>query len=188
MIERNVSRETFLFLDHKETFLTPIRHLSIQDLAQARTVLALQRAAYQVEAELIGSADIPPLHETLAALQQCGEIFYGYWLDDGLAGAISYKRIPASAQAAQVPAIKKQGTILDIYRLIVHPCYFRRGIGRALLQFVENLESDIERLIVSTGRDNLPAKRLYTAAGFSPVRDEEIVPGLYVTHFEKRQG
>ena len=63
----------------------PIRSLSLSNARRAEQVLALQRASYRIEAELIGYDAIPPLIETLAALQQCGEIFYGYWQGEELA-------------------------------------------------------------------------------------------------------
>ena len=149
----------------------PIRSLSLSNARRAEQVLALQRASYRIEAELIGYDAIPPLIETLAVLQQCGEIFYGYWQGEELAGVISYKR---------------DGQTLDIYRMMVHPAHFRQGIGRALLQFIEHVEQGIEQIIVSTGRDNAPARRLYLAAGFTMLNDEEVVPGLFITHFEKQ--
>lgn len=147
-----------------------IGKFQLQNIQQAQLLLEVQRAAYLVEAELIGSSAIPALQEDLEALQSSDEIFYGYWLDGELAGAISYKR---------------EGEVLDIYRLVVHPGYFRRGIGKALVSFVEGVEEGIERIIVSTGSRNAPAKRLYEGLGFSEVGVKEVIPGLWITLFEK---
>jgi ribosomal protein S18 acetylase RimI-like enzyme len=147
-----------------------IRRLNLQDRGEAIALLALQKRAYRQEADLIGSEEIPPLHETLEALQQSTETFYGYILDRQLAGAISYKR---------------EGDLLDIYRMMVHPDYFRRGIARALLQFVEGCETGIKRIIVSTGSLNTPACTLYEHQGFTATAEEEIIPHLWITHFEK---
>lgn len=144
--------------------------LSLTESHQAEALLQVQKAAYRVEAELIGSDAIPALRETSADLQQCNEIFYGCWLESTLVGAISYQ-------------ISK-GT-LDICRLVVHPSYFRQGIGRALLEFVERQIPGIERMIVSTGKENTPARQLYLRAGFEALHDEEVLPGLLITHFEK---
>ncbi|EFH83701.1 GNAT family N-acetyltransferase [Ktedonobacter racemifer] len=131
-----------------------IGKIQLQSIQQAQRLLEVQRAAYLVEAKLIGSSAIPALQEDLEALQNSDEIFYGCWIDGELAGAISYKR---------------EGSLLDIYRLVVHPSYFRRGIGKALVSFVEEVEEGIERIIVSTGARNLPAKRLYEVLGFSEI-------------------
>ena len=133
-------------------------------------MLALQRRSYRQEANLIGSDQIPPLHETLEALQHSSETFYGYFLSSHLAGAVSYKR---------------ESALLDIYRMMVHPDYVRRGIARALLQFVEGCETGIKRIIVSTGSLNTPARTLYEGQGFTATAEEEVIPDLWITHFEK---
>ena len=49
------------------------RRADLADAALAARVLAVQHAAYAIEAELIGYPDLPPLHETLAALQATEE-------------------------------------------------------------------------------------------------------------------
>ena len=147
-----------------------IQRLNLQEMDEAAELLALQKQAYRQEADLIGSDQIPPLHETLEALQQSTETFYGYILDGQLAGAISYKR---------------EGDLLDIYRMMVHPDYVRRGIARAMLHFVEGCEPDIKRIIVSTGSLNTPARTLYERQGFMATAEEEIIPDLWITHFEK---
>lgn len=103
-------------------------------------------------------------------MQQSSETFYGYFLSSQLAGAISYKR---------------ESDLLDIYRMMVHPDYFRRGIARALLQFVEGCEPGIKCIIVSTGALNTPARALYERSGFTATVEEEIIPDLWITHFEK---
>ncbi|MEU8325548.1 hypothetical protein AB0C33_44875 [Nonomuraea sp. NPDC048881] len=36
-------------------------------------------------------------------------------------------------------------------------------------------------VLVSTGRDNTPARRLYEGYGFTWVNDAEVIPGLWVT-------
>ncbi|GHO46981.1 GNAT family N-acetyltransferase [Ktedonospora formicarum] len=149
-----------------------IHRIHLQDVQQAKQLLEVQRAAYFVEAELIGSFAIPALHEDLQALQRCDETFYGYWVNERLVGAISYK---------------KASELLDIHRLVVHPASFRRGIGKALVQFVEHAEEDMERVIVSTGTKNLPAKQLYTQLGFVEVGEKEVIPGLFITLFEKKR-
>lgn len=148
-----------------------IQRLNLQERDEATAVLALQKLSYRQEANLIGSDQIPPLRETLEALQQSTETFYGYFLSSQLAGAISYKR---------------ESDLLDIYRMMVHPDYFRRGIARALLQYVEGCEPGIKRIVVSTASLNVPARTLYKHQGFTATAEEEIIPRLWIIHFEKR--
>lgn len=148
-----------------------IDKLDLSNLAQAEELLRLQKISYQVEAELIGFYEIPPLKDTLTSLQACDENFYGYFIEDKLAGAISYKRF---------------GELLDIHRMLVSPDYFRRGIAFSLLKFVTELEQvGLTKIVVSTGARNEPAKNLYRRVGFQEVEEVEIVPGLFITRFAR---
>lgn len=145
--------------------------LSLEDEQEVRALLDLQRASYSVEAHLIGSDAIPPLRDTVEDLRTCGETFVGYMIDGQLAGAISYKR---------------DGVLLDIHRLMVHPRSFRRGIAAQLLAHIEEREQGVERIIVQTGARNVPACSLYQKHGFTTIETIEVQPGLLVTRFEKR--
>ena len=59
-----------------------------------RRVHAIQRAAYAVEAELIGTRAIPPLHETLEELAAAGkrEEFFGVFEEAASEGAAGWDR------------------------------------------------------------------------------------------------
>ncbi len=148
-----------------------IRAVNVFDPRQCAALLALQRASYQVEADLVAYPDLPPLTDTTDSLQSSGETFWGFYVVHELAGAISYKIVAAT---------------LDIHRMMVHPYYFRRGIASALLGYVHERArvAGVTRLIVSTGSANLPACTLYRRHGFRDTYTEEIVPGLSITHFE----
>ena len=149
-----------------------LRRLDIADPQVAQRVLELQRRAYRVEAELIGSDAIPPLRESLAELHACGETFLGAELDGALAGFVSWKRA---------------GATLDIHRLAVDPTCFRRGVGRALMRAALAAEP-AERAVVQTGAQNEPAKELYRSEGFEELGEAEPAPGVRVTRFERRAG
>lgn len=147
-----------------------LTRLDVAEPSVAEAVLELQRRAYRVEAELVGSDAIPPLHESLEELQASGETFLAAVVDDGLAGLVSWKRL---------------GDTLDLHRLAVAPERFRSGIGRALVRAAEAEEADARRVIVQTGAANEPAKALYRSEGFSEAGEREVAPGLSVTLFEK---
>jgi len=144
--------------------------LNLKDEATARRVMELQIASYTIEAELIGFKEIPPLKDTIDSLKACDEIFYGYYLKDILAGIISYKIYE---------------DILDIHRVAIHPAFFRRGIAENLLKFIEGLDSNIKKVLVCTGKENLPAVKLYLKNGYKNKKDIEITDGIYITEFEK---
>ena len=145
--------------------------LDLADEAIARSVLALQRESYAVEAALIGSDEIPQLTETLDGLRAAGLDWLGTFDEGGLTGAVSWK-------------ILGNGTV-DIHRLVVAPRAFRRGIASALLDALDALYPGRPAL-VSTGRDNGPARDLYRRRGFTLVREHEAVPGLWVAELERR--
>lgn len=67
----------------------------------AERMWQLQQAAYRVEAELIGWADLPPLRETARELMDSDETFIAYMEEGELAGALSYKKNQRPARSLQ---------------------------------------------------------------------------------------
>lgn len=51
--------------------------LNITEPHIAAEIYNLQKKAYEVEGNIIGYLDLPPLKETVQDLQQCGELFLG---------------------------------------------------------------------------------------------------------------
>jgi ribosomal protein S18 acetylase RimI-like enzyme len=104
-------------------------------------------------------------------LQAAGLDWLGTFDETGLIGAVSWK-------------VLDDGTV-DIHRLVVAPRAFRRGIATALL---DALDAHLpgRHTVVSTGRDNGPARELYWRRGFTVVREHEAIPGLWVTDLERR--
>ncbi|MEV4253976.1 GNAT family N-acetyltransferase [Spirillospora sp. NPDC049652] len=151
--------------------MTDILRLDLHDPAVLAEVWGIQRAAYAVEAELIGSHDIPPLRETLTDLRECGEHFLGAQDDGKLLGAVSW-------------TVLDDGTV-DICRLVVHPSAHRRGLATALLDALD-AEVPASRTVVSTGTANHPALALYQARGFKPIAHRTVTGGLSITHLERR--
>ncbi|WP_312117156.1 GNAT family N-acetyltransferase [Brevibacillus reuszeri] len=147
-----------------------IQSIAISNRETAKRVWALQQAAYAVEAKLIGWADLPPLRETVDELLECGEMFACFMDGAELAGAISFK--------------VEEG-VVDIHRMMVHPNHFRKGIASKLLQHVEAVQPEWQKMIVSTGALNEPATQLYQRHGFMLVEQKEVAPGLKLSFFEK---
>jgi ribosomal protein S18 acetylase RimI-like enzyme len=138
-----------------------VTSLDLDDWGTLEEIVALQRASYAVEAELIGAPSLPPMKDTPEQLRASGETFLGAARTGRLLGIVSYKR---------------DGATVDIHRLAVHPSAFRRGIAGTLLDALEAREGDAAHWIVGTGAGNAPARALYERRGFA-VTEERIVPG-----------
>jgi ribosomal protein S18 acetylase RimI-like enzyme len=147
-----------------------IRALDLSDRAVAERVLAIQRAAYAVEAELIGFDGIPPLQEDLAGLMTSTEHWLGRYDGEILVGAVAYE-FPDDAT-------------VEISRLIVDPAHARRGHGRALLDHLDQLEPRPVS-VVSTGSANAPAVTLYKSRGYAEIGQVEVAPGIHITRFRR---
>ncbi|MGY1704689.1 GNAT family N-acetyltransferase [Geodermatophilus sp. SYSU D00697] len=140
----------------------------VTDEARARELLAVQVAAYAVEAALIGDDRIPPLREDLVGLRSAGLSWLGALDGDGrLAGAVAWT---------------EDGALLDVERLVVAPAAARRGIGTALVRALL-ARADGRPAVVATGRANAPARALYERLGFVPTGEREVLPGLWVTAY-----
>lgn len=92
-----------------------------QDLPE---LLALQKLAYQSEAQLVGDFSIPPLTQTLDDLTRESEI------------ATILKAVEGDMIVGSVRGTIREGT-LHIGRLFVHPAHQNQGIGGKLLAAVE---------------------------------------------------
>ncbi|RLL43641.1 N-acetyltransferase [Oceanobacillus piezotolerans] len=147
-----------------------IKEIDINVRENAKNVLSIQIPSYTVEANLIGSEDIPPLKDTVETLQNCGETFLGYFLHGELCGTIAFKLGDSE---------------VDIHRLIVHPNYFRQGIAQELLNFIES-NFHPETIKVATGTKNFPAVRFYKKNNFRIVKEVIVNKQLSLTYFEKR--
>ena len=146
-----------------------LRALDIADATVAADVLDVQRRAYRIEADLIGSDSIPPLRETVDGLRGCGETFLGAFDGGQIAGFVSWKF---------------DGETIDIHRLAVDPAFLRRGIGTTLVRAALAAEPGARRWIVQTGALNEPAKTLYAREGFDAVAERTVGDGVRVTLFE----
>jgi len=148
-----------------------IKKIDITNLEIVKEVLNIQIPSYKIEAEIIEFYDLPPLKDTVQSLQQCGETFFGYYLNKELCGVVS---------------IKADEKIIDIHRLMVHPHHFRKGIAKRLLNFIETEMKNFETIIVSTGTKNAPAVAFYLKNGFVKIKETKITEQLSLTFYKKR--
>ncbi|GGE62372.1 GNAT family N-acetyltransferase [Priestia taiwanensis] len=144
--------------------------LDVDNQETAKELYTMQLESYKVEANLIDFHDLPPLKETLEVLQASQETFYGYYMENKLVGAISYKVVD---------------NVLDIHRVIVKPTHFRRGIAQELMKKVLYLPKQLDKVIVSTAKKNTPAIHLYKRFGFRLVEEIYLTDKLTLVKMEK---
>jgi ribosomal protein S18 acetylase RimI-like enzyme len=147
-----------------------IREVDLQNRKLVEDLVNLQQESYQIEAQLIDFYDLPPLKDTIETLQHSDEIFYGYYIEATLAGAISYTL---------------SEDIVDISRVVVKPAYFKRGIARSLLQEILTLHPHVKKILVSTAQKNIPAINLYKQFGFHITKEIIISPKLTLVNMQK---
>lgn len=128
--------------------------------ADAPEALAVQRAAFTVEATLYGDSELPPLSESE------GEFVAG--LRDSLGFvAVLDGRLVGSVR------VRPAGRSLHVARLSVAPDAQGRGIGAALLAQAETAAPADEALLF-TGHLSAGNLRLYTRAGYVEQRRQRV--------------
>ncbi|MGJ0387609.1 GNAT family N-acetyltransferase [Microbacterium sp. CGR1] len=120
--------------------------------ADAGEVLTVQRAAFVSEAQIYGSADMPPLTQTLAEVE--AELRTG----SGLTARIGGRLVGA------IRFVEDDGLLL-IGRIAIAPDMQGEGIGRALLDAAERSSTAAEAELF-TGSLSEANLRLYDACGY----------------------
>ena len=135
----------------------------------AKEIRAIFQVSYTIEADILKAVDFPPLKRTVSQFSNSNSEFYAYYLNQNIAGVIE---------------IKNNQDLTHIQSLVVYPKYFRKGIGRKLVQFVLDTYKSII-FIVETGLDNHPAIQLYTSLGFEEQDQWNTNHGVIKVRFKK---
>ena len=147
-----------------------IKKLQNNDLETSLQIHSVFQKSYAVEAELLKTNNFPPLKRPLESYIKSSNDFYGYFDNNELAGVIEVERTDKHT---------------DINSLVVKPKFFRRGIGRKLMEFTLN-RFDSKIFIVETGVKNEPANELYKKLGFKEVKQWNTDFGIRKILYEKR--
>jgi ech hydrogenase subunit C len=160
----------------------------------AAEILALQKIAFQSEAELYGDDSLPALQQTLEELQRDFE---------GKAGGLPAGHEPNLAPESDLPEkvvfLKAvvNGKIIGsvrghlvggtgyISRLSVHPYFQRRGIGQRLLTELEQVFPEAKRLEAYTGSKSEPSLKQLRKLGYAEFKTEAISPAVTWVYLQK---
>ncbi len=141
-----------------------------KDKKIAKEIKDIFQASYTVEAKILKAIDFPPLKRTILQFLASNNAFYAYYLKQNIAGVIE---------------IERNKDLTHIQSLVVYPKYFRKGIGRKLVQSIlETYKPHI--FTVETGRENHPAIKLYESLGFKKKYDFDTNHGVIKIRLEKR--
>lgn len=136
-------------------------------------ILQLQYIAYQSEADLFGSRDIPPLKETIEEVRE--EFNRGIFL----------KMLDENGKIiGSVRAFEHEGTVY-IGKLMIHPDQRLKGFGTMLLNEIENCfpQKRYELFTSTRSKDNI---KLYQKLGYSIFDQKKINDELQFVYMEKK--
>lgn len=137
-----------------------------------KEILDLQYLAYQSEAALFGTKDIPPLKETLAEVTE-----------EFKKGPILKMTSEDGKIIGSVRATVKDGSVL-IGKLMVHPDFRGKGYGSRLLQAIEKFYSG-RRYELFTSTKSVDNIRLYEKLGYKIFDEKKITDELVFVYMEK---
>ncbi len=141
-------------------------------LKDALEILALQKLAFQGEAELHQDYSIPPLNQTLDETIQ--EFHDQIVLKASIDGRI----------VGSVRAFAENSTCV-IGKLIVHPEHQNQGIGTRLLNEIEALFKDSNRFELFTGYKSERSLYLYRKFGYNEFSRKVVSEKLTLIFLEK---
>lgn len=85
--------------------------------------------------------------------------------------AVDGDKLAGGLTAYELPMYKEDKTDMFLYELGVHPGFRRQGVAKQLIAKLIEIcrERNIDELFVDAEADNLPAVKLYGAAGGKPI-------------------
>lgn len=144
------------------------------EYSDLQEILLLQYLAYQSEAELFGSRDIPPLKQSLDEV-----------VEEFRSGVILKMVNDKNTIIGSVRAKESDGTVY-IGKLMVHPNHQHKGYGTRLLTEIEKCFPD-KRYELFTSTRSVDNIRLYQKLGYSIFARKAVNDELEFVYMEKRK-
>ena len=142
---------------------------SVEDAAE---ILAVQKRAYQSEAQIYDDFALPPLLETVEDLraQFASKLILKAVEDGQLVGSVRGR---------------EEGPTVHVERLIVRPDRQGRGLGARLLREIEARFPQARRFELFTGHKSLRNLHLYTKLGYREFKRVQVTDHLWLVYMEK---
>jgi Ni,Fe-hydrogenase III small subunit/GNAT superfamily N-acetyltransferase len=137
-------------------------HIETADLTNAEEILALQKLAYQSEAELYNDFTLSPLRQTIEEIKNdfSDQVFLKAVMDGKIVGSVR-------------ASLKDHNCM--IRRLFVHPTYQNLGIGAKLMNEAERrFKTAVNRFEVFTGDKSKRNIFFYEKLGYEVFKTERI--------------
>ena len=135
-------------------------------------ILQLQYLAYQSEAALFGSNDIPPLKQTI------DEVIEEYHK------GVILKLVADNKIIGSIRAWETEGTV-HVGKLMVHPDYRHCGYGTKLLNEIESYFSQ-KRFVLFTSTRSINNLRMYQRMGYKEFERKDVTAELEFIYLEKK--
>ena len=144
--------------------------------SDAPEILALQKTAYQSEAEIYGDDSLPALQQTLEELQKDFErpeqVFIKTVVNGKIIGSVRGHTVDDTA---------------CISRVIVHPYFRGRGIGRRLVEEIEKTFPNAKRFEVKTGHKSERNLFQFRHHGYQEFKTEPFTPAITWVYLQKER-
>lgn len=143
--------------------------LSEAVFSDVEDILALQKLAFISEAELYNNFNIEPLKQTIESIQDDFQTHV-------FLKAVCNNKIVGSVKG------RETGEFCQIGKLIVHPGFQNQGLGKRLMQEIENLFPDTQKFILYTGDRSEKNIYLYESLGYKKYElfADEKIPDVHL--------
>ncbi|MBN2610283.1 MAG: GNAT family N-acetyltransferase [Bacteroidales bacterium] len=135
-------------------------------------ILQLQKEAFLQEAQLYNNLNIQPLTQTTEEIETEYQT------------KVFLKALAGSAIVGSVRA-NLDGAACWVNKLMVHPLFQKRGIGKALLLEIEKYFTESEKFLLGTGAKSTNNIRLYESAGYRILKYDKFHDGVDAVFMEK---
>jgi GNAT superfamily N-acetyltransferase len=151
--------------------ISPVK-VEIASAKDAEEILELQKLAYISEAEIYNDYTIPPLTQTLPEI-----------LDDFR----YYTFLKATSDDVIVGSVRGLLTGDSVYvgRLMVHPEYQNKGLGKRLMLALEVAFPQARKFNLGTGHRSERNLYLYHKLGYKIINSEVVNDSLIMVRLEK---